>query len=100
MSDLDTETTADQATFKKFDRSWSVPTKRHHEHIRRSKAILRAEGHLDADDVAEIYLSADQYAALLALNVDSDALSDFANEIAKAMGIGGTGNSGPSSASS
>jgi hypothetical protein len=100
MSDLDTETNADVATFEKFGRTWSVPTKKHHEHIRRTKAILRSEGGLDADDIAEIYLSPEQYADLVALNVDFDRLSEFADEIAKALGTGDSGNSEPSSASS
>lgn len=100
MSDVDTETTSDEVTFEKFGRSWSVPTKRHHAHIRRTKAILRAEGSLDADDVAEIYLSPDQYDALVDLNVDGESLSAFADEIAKALGVGDAGNSQPSPASS
>lgn len=100
MSDLDTETKSETATFEKFGRTWSVPTKRHHSHIRRTKAILRTEGTLDADDVAEIYLSPEQYVDLLALNVDTDALTEFADEIAKAMGLGGSGNSSTSPASS
>lgn len=100
MSDLDTETTADRSTFEKFGRVWSVPTKRHHKHIRQTKAIIRTEGHLDSDDIAEIYLSTEDYDALLELNLDVDALSDFANDIAEALGVGGSGNSAPSSASS
>lgn len=100
MSDLDTETTADTATFEMFGREWSVPTKRHHNHIRRTKQILRTEGSLDSDDVAEIYLSPEQYDELVALDVSGDELMAFANAVAKALGTGDSGNSQPSPASS
>jgi hypothetical protein len=100
MSDLDTETNAETATFDHFGQSWTVPTKKHHRHIREAKAIQRREGYLDADDIAQIYLEGDGYERLCDLDVSSAELTDFANAIADAMGIGDSGNSEPSSASS
>lgn len=93
MSDLETETTSDEATFEMFGRTWSVPAKRHHAHIRRSKAIIRTEGYLDVDDIAQIYLSPEQYDDLLTLDVAEQELTKFANAISKALGIGNQGNS-------
>jgi hypothetical protein len=102
MSDLETETTSDTdtATFEHFGRTWTVPIRRHHKHIRATKAILRSEGSLDADDVASIYLPADEYEALVGLDVTSDDLDVFATEIAKCLGMGSSGNSSPSATSS
>lgn len=99
-SPLETEAAAGTATFRYFDREWTVPTVQHHEHIRKTKAIVRRERNLDADDVASIYLPPEQYAALCDLNVLSSDLDDFATEIAKHLGMGDSGNSSPSSASS
>ena len=101
MTDLETESTAEgnTTTFEHFGRTWTVPVKKQHSHIRAAKAIQRAEGFLDADDIAEVYLPAEEYAALCALNVTAEELDEFAGEIAKAMGVGDKGNSGPSSTS-
>ena len=90
---LEAEATSDVHTFEMFGRPWSVPTKQRHAHIVESKKILRAEGGLDADDIAGIYLETDDYQALLDLDVSSDELAEFATEIAKAMGLGSSGNS-------
>lgn len=100
MSDLETETTSETATFDHFGQSWTVPAKKHHRHIREAKAIQRSEGFLDADDIARIYLEGDGYQRLCDLDVPSAELTEFANAIAKAMGLGDSGNSEPSSASS
>jgi len=100
MSDLETETTQETTTFDHFGRAWTVPVKKHHRHLRALKQIVRAEGSLDADDIAEVYLSPEEYAALVELDVDADALTDFANAMGKAIGAGDAGNSGPSSTSS
>lgn len=95
MSDspLENETTSDVTTFDHFGRSWTVPTQRHHKHIRETKKILREEGSLDADDIAAIYLPADEYEALLEMDLPMGELDSFANEIAKHLGFGGSGNS-------
>src|SRR5690348_15343899 len=97
MSDktpLEAEATgADVHTFEKFGRQWTVPTKQRHSHILASKEILRAEGGIDSDDIARIYLAAEDYKALVDLDVSSEELGEFASEIAKAMGLGNSGNS-------
>lgn len=93
MSDIETETTGTETTtFEHFGREWTVPIKRQHDHLRRIKAIIRAEGGVDADDVAAVYLSDEDYNALVDLNVAEDELDGFANAIAKAMGVGDKGN--------
>jgi hypothetical protein len=97
---LDTETQGDTTTIEHFGREWTVPTKRHHKHIRQTKTVLRLYGNLDADDVAEIFLSAEDYQALLDLDVEHDELDAFSSKIAKALGMGDRGNSTPSPASS
>lgn len=95
MSDLETEATAPDGTttFEHFGRSWTVPVRRQHSHIRRLKQITRAEGGVNADDVAEVFLSPEDYEALAELNVYEDQLSEFSDEIARAMGVGDKGNS-------
>jgi hypothetical protein len=99
-SALEAEVSGDTATFNHFGRDWTVPTRRHHRHIRETKRIIRAEGFVDADDVARIYLPDDQYEALVELDLSSDDLDAFATKIAEALGVGDSGNSTPSSASS
>ena len=99
-SALEAEVSGDTATFNHFGRDWTVPTARHHRHIIETKRIIRAEGFVDADDVARIYLSDDEYDALVELDLSSDDLDGFASKIAEAMGLGSSGNSSPSSASS
>lgn len=99
-SALEAEVSGDTATFQHFGRDWTVPTKRHHRHIIETKRLIREEGSVDADDVARIYLPADEYDALVDLNVSSEDLDAFATKIAEALGVGDSGNSTPSSASS
>lgn len=99
-SALEAEVSSDSATFNHFGRDWTVPTRRHHRHIIETKRIIREEGSVDADDIARIYLPADQYDALVALDLPSDDLDGFATKIAEALGVGDSGNSSPSSASS
>lgn len=99
-SPLESEATSDINTFEHFGREWSVPNKRHHRHIRQHKEIARREGTVDADDLAAIYLDADQYAALCELDPTEADLYEFAGKIATALGMGSQGNSTPSSASS
>ena len=100
MSDLDHETNNATSTFEFFGREWTVPTRRHHVHIRRSKEILRSEGRIDADDIAAIYLSPEQYDELVDLDVDEDGLDEFATRIAESLGLVNSGNSAPSASSS
>jgi hypothetical protein len=101
MSDLDTETTGTgTTTFEHFGRKWTVPTTQHQAHIRAVKQIRRAGFNLDADDVAEIFLPADEYQELLAMEKPMDELTDFAAKISEAIGVGDSGNSKPSSTSS
>jgi hypothetical protein len=94
-SDLETEATSpyDTTTFEHFGRTWTVPTKRHHKHLVQVKQIARREGSVDADDIALVYLSDEEYDTLLELDVTYDELGGFANAIAKAMGVGDAGNS-------
>lgn len=92
-SPLEAEATGESTTFEKFGRSWSVPTKQRHAHIVASKKILRDEGSLDADDIAAIYLLPEDYDALVTLDVSAEELTEFATEIAKAIGLGDSGNS-------
>lgn len=95
MSDLETETTSPDGTttFEYAGRSWTIPVKKQHSHIRHIKRLLRTEGSVDADDIAAIYLSDEEYEAFCALDVDEDELDAFATLIAKAMGVGDSGNS-------
>lgn len=102
MSDspLETETLHDTTTFEFFDREWTVPTKRHLSHLRKMRDELRG-GWVDINlTVAETFLSADQFRDLLAIDPNEDDLNDFVGHISKALGLGSTGNSKPSSASS
>lgn len=97
---LETETLYETTTFEHFDREWSVPTKRHLSHIKKMRDELRS-GFADQNLlVAETMLSEEQFLALCDIDPDDDQLNDFVNAIAKAMGIGTSGNSRPSSTSS
>lgn len=94
MTDLETETTSDgTTTFKHFGKTWTVPVRRQHAHLRQVKQIIRDEGGLDADDIALVYLPSEEYDALVELNVDEVQLGEFASAIAKAMGVSDKGNS-------
>jgi hypothetical protein len=98
MSNLENEITAPDGvtTFEHFDRLWTVPVHKQHSHLRRIKQLIRTEGGVDADDIAAIYLSDEEYEALCELDRNEGELNDFANAIAKAMGVGDKGNSQPS----
>jgi hypothetical protein len=97
---IETETAGDTTTFDHFGRSWTIPVRRHHSHVKQVKAILRSEGYLDADDIAEIYLSPEEYDDLVEMDVSEAELSEFATALSKALGLGSSGNSAPSSPSS
>jgi hypothetical protein len=100
MSDLETETTSDTTTINHFDHEWTLPAKRHLSHIRAMKAELREGFALGADFLAELFLGADQFAALLEIDPDEDAMTEFGTKVAAALGMGDSGNSEPSSISS
>lgn len=113
MSDspLETETTGNgTTTFDHFGQSWTVPTQRHaaHKHFM-EKRMRSGIGDLDLM-IAEAFLSPavskhniqdrDQFATFLEIDPDDDATDKFTDAIAKALGLGNSGNSSPSSASS
>lgn len=95
MSDLETETTTPDGTttFEHFGRTWTVPVKRQHSHLRHIKQIIRTEGSVDVDDICLIYLPDEEYDALVALDVDVDELGEFADHVSKTIGLGDAGNS-------
>lgn len=97
---LEAETRFETTTFDHFDRAWTVPTKRHLSHITKMRDEIRAGAYDYNVLVAETMLSPEQFGELLKLDPDEGQLDDFVGEIAKAMGLGSSGNSQPSSASS
>lgn len=99
MSALENETLHETTTFEHFGRSWTVPTRRHLSHIKRMRDELKSGvGSVDLM-LAETFLSADEFNALLEIDPDEVQLDEFTDQIAKALGTGGSGNSSPSSAS-
>lgn len=110
MSGLETETLHDQATFEHFGRQWSVPTKRHLSHLRwmRDEASRRfgdwnlivVEAMLSPEVAKSNQQKPDQFEALVELDPTEEDLDVFVGEISKAMGLGDSGNSAPSSTSS
>lgn len=100
MSALENETLYDTTTFENLGREWTVPTKRHLSHLRKLRDDIRSGiGNIDLV-IAETFLTADQFDALLEIDPDEDQLSEFTSAVSKAMGLGESGNSSPSSASS
>lgn len=100
MSDLETETTSDVATFQHFGREWSVPTKQRLSHIKAMRDEMRAgTPNLDLM-LAEVFLSPADFNALLEIDPDRDELDKFGDEISRAMGLGNSGNSASSASSS
>lgn len=100
MSALENETLHETTTIKDFDREWTVPTKRHLSHLVKMRdAVKLGVGGLDLM-IAETFLDAAQFADLLELDPDEDQLDKFTQLISDALGLGSTGNSSPSSASS
>lgn len=100
MSDLETETQHETTTFEHFDRTWTVPTRRHVSHIKRMRDEMR-DGAFDYNLlVAETFLPPDELDELFTIDPDEDAFNDFVTKIAKALGVGSKGNSSPSSSSS
>lgn len=100
MSALENETTRDTVEFDHFGRTWTVPAKRHLSHVKKMRDEMRSGiGDLDLM-IAETFLSPEQFDALLDIDPDEDALDAFTSALSKAMGLGDSGNSSPSSASS
>lgn len=96
MSALENETTRETTTFEHFDREWSVPTKINLAH----RVQMRDEGRRGWASyeliLAEALLGAEQFAELVAIAPDDEAMSEFADLVAKAVGFGGRGNSATS----
>ncbi len=100
MSALETETLKDTTTFEHFGRTWTVPVKRHLSHLKRMRDEMKSGvGSMDLM-LAEVFLSPADFDALMEIDPDEDALDGFTDEIAKALGLGGSGNASPSSTSS
>jgi hypothetical protein len=99
-SPLEAETRHETTTFEHFGRDWSVPTKRHLSHVKRMRDEMRS-GYSDVNlMVSEVMLGDEQFGDLLDIDPDEDALNEFVEALSKAMGLGSSGNSKPSSASS
>lgn len=96
MSDktpLEAEATGeDVATFDFFDRTWHVPTRRRLSHVKKMRDELQSgfgEWNLL---IAETFLPADEFAALVEIDPTVDELKDFAEKISAAL-TGAGGNS-------
>ena len=100
MSDIKTETLSDEATFKALDREWSVPSRRHLSHILKLEERQEQGRPLTATFLIQTFLDSDQWSSLVALDPSETELEEFATKIAEALGVGDSGNSEPSSASS
>ena len=91
-SALENETTADTTTLDGFGRSWVIPTRRHLSHLRRMRDEGR-RGWAGPDLIlVETFLGAEQFEELVDLDPDEQELSDFADEIGRRLGFGGSGN--------
>lgn len=100
MSALENETLHESTTFEAFGREWTVPTRRHLSHIKKMRDEMRGGvGTVDLM-IAETFLSPADFDALLEIDPTEDELDAFTTEISKALGVGDSGNSKPSSASS
>lgn len=100
MSALENETLHDTTTFEFFDREWTVPTKRHLSHIRKMRDEIRSGVGTTDLMIAEVFLTPDQFDALLEIDPTEEQLDAFTTKVAEALGLGSSGNSKPSSASS
>lgn len=97
---LETETQHETTTFDHFDRTWTVPTRRHLSHIVKMRNEMRA-GYSDYNLlVTETLLGEKQFLELCDVDPDEKALGQFVDAIASAMGVKNQGNSEPSSTSS
>lgn len=94
MSALQTETQHDTTTFEHFDRTWTVPVKRHLSHVVRMRDEMKAGvGTMDLL-IAETFLPAAEFRVLVEeVDPDDDAFDAFTSRIAEVMGLGNSGNS-------
>ena len=99
-SGLEAETQFETIDFDHFGQTWTVPTKRHLSHITRMRNEARLGYASSTVIAAETMLGDEQFGRLLAVNPDEDQLDEFVEHMAKVMGLGGSGNSKPSSTSS
>lgn len=91
MSALEAESTTDTITFEHFGREWSVPAKRHLSHLKKLRDGIRFSD--PSMLIAETFLSAEQFDALLEIDPVEDDLDEFARVLSAAMGFGDSGNS-------
>ncbi len=109
MSALENETTGDPSTFEHFGQTWKIPTRKNLSHIKYLRDQMQTGyGTIDLL-IAEAFLSPavspanqqdpDQFAALMEIDPDESELDEFTTALSKAMGLGSSGNSKPSSAS-
>lgn len=93
MSALETETNHETTTFEFFDRTWTVPTKRHLSHVVKMRDEMKAGvGTIDLM-IAETFLSPEEFGELLKIDPDVDGLDAFTSRISEVMGLGNSGNS-------
>lgn len=94
MSALENETLHETTTFEHFGRSWTIPVKRHLSHVVRMRDEMRAGvGTMDLL-IAETFLPAEEFRALVEdIDPDDEAFDAFTTHIAEVMGLGNSGNS-------
>lgn len=90
---LEAETTIETTTFDHFGLTWTVPAKRHLSHIKKMRDEIRSGVYDYNVLVAETMLSAEDFDALMELNPAEDKLNEFVADLARAMGLGSSGNS-------
>lgn len=95
-SALEAEVTGETTTFEHFGREWTIPTQRHLSHLRHMRDELREGFASQALIMAETFLNEQQFDALLDIDPDEAALTEFAREIGSRLGFGGSGNSSSS----
>lgn len=97
MSTLEQDVNGDGTTnVDCLGRTWTVPLKQRLTHKLEMRRAVNSR-YLDFDvAICEVFLSAEDFAALVEIDPDEDQLSDLAKGIAKAMGVGDSGNSSTS----
>lgn len=93
QSHLETETNHDTTTFRHFDREWTVPVRRHLSHLVQLRNGLSIFGANYNVVIAETFLGPQQFAELLELDPDEEALDGFTDVIARTLGLEVAGNS-------
>lgn len=94
------ETIRDTTTFEALGHEWSVPTKRHLSHILKLEERVEQGRALTATFIVRVFLEDDQWDRLCEFDPDEAQLEELAAKVAEALGMGDSGNSEPSSASS